>query len=94
MKHKKSVRKFDEGLVEQWIKLLRNLKEIVWKQNSITTRLDQASTIRDLVCSESLTAFESTLQDVRINEEGEEQEITTDHIQIALNAVSTTVFPH
>ena len=76
MKHKKSVRKFDEGLVEQWIKLLRNLKEIVWKQNSITTRLDQASTIRDLVCGESLTAIESTLQDVRMNEEGEEQEIT------------------
>ena len=93
MKYKKSVRMFDEGSVEQWIDLLRDLKEI-WKQNSIKTGSDQVSTVRALVPGESLTAFESAIQDVRMNEEGEEQEITTEHIQIALNAVSTTVFPH
>ena len=93
MKYKKSVRKFEEGSVEQWIELLRDLKEI-WKQNSIATGSDQVSTVRALVRGESLTAFEAALQDSRMSEDGEEQEITTNDVQKALDAVSTTVFPH
>ena len=93
MKYKKSVRKFDEGSVELWIELLRDLQEI-WRQNRILAGPDRVATVRALVRGESLTAFEAALQDVRTNEEGEEQEVTSENVQFALNAVSTTVFPH
>ena len=93
MKYKKSVRKFDEGSVELWIELLRDLQEI-WRQNRILAGPDRVATVRALVRGESLTAFEAALQDVRTNEEGEEQEVTSENVQLALNAVSTTVFPH
>ena len=94
MKYKKSVRKFDEGSVELWIELLRNLQEI-WRQNRIIAGPDRVATVRAfLVRGESLTAFEAALQDARTNEEGEEQEVTSENVQLALNAVSTTVFPH
>ena len=93
-KYKKAVRKFEEGSPQQWIDLLKDLREI-WKQNSIKEGSDRAATIRSLVKGESATAFEAALEDSRMSEEGEEEQpITEDNVEKALNAVATTVFPH
>ena len=53
---------------------------------------DRVATIRALVWGESLTAFESALQGARTNEVGELDEITEEHVDTALDAVSMTVF--
>ena len=92
-KYKKTVRKFEEGSPQQWIDLLKDLREI-WKQNSIRDGSDRAATVRSLVKGESATAFEAALEESRINEGAEEQPITEDDVERALNAVASTVFPH
>ena len=92
-KYKKFVRKFSNGTPQAWIELLRDLKEI-WTQNSINGGTDRASTVRALVHEDSVTAFESALQEARTNAEGEEQPMTAEHVEAALRAVATTVFPH
>ena len=60
IKYKKNVRTFEEGSPQQWIDLLRDLREI-WKQNGILDGSDRAATVRSLVKGESATAFESAL---------------------------------
>ena len=92
-KYKKFVRKFEEGTPQQWIDLIRDMAEI-WTQNSINGGTDRASTVRSLVRGESLTSFEAALQDARTDEGGEEQPITAEHVEVALDAVASTVFPH
>ena len=44
-KYKKSVRKFEEGSPQQWINLLKDLREI-WKQNSIEGASDRVAMVR------------------------------------------------
>jgi hypothetical protein len=74
--------------------LLRDLQEI-WTQNSINGGTNRASTVRAVIKGESITAFETSLQDERTNNEGEEQQaMTSAHVDSALTAVATTVFPH
>ena len=92
-KYKKSVRKFDEGTAQQWIDVLRDLKEI-WMQNSIKTGSDQAATVRVIVKGESITAFEAALEDARQGDDGIEQPLSEENVLQALDAVSATVFPH
>ena len=92
-KYKKNVRTFEEGSPQQWIDLLRDMREI-WKQNGILDGSDRAATVRSLVKGESATAFETALQDTRVNEVGEDDPITDAGVEVALNAVATTVFPH
>jgi hypothetical protein len=92
-KYKKQVRKFEEGTPQQWIDLLRDLQEI-WMQNSVNGGTDQASTVRAVVKGESITPFETSLQGARTNDDGEEQAMTSAHVDTALNRVATTVFPH
>ena len=87
------MKKFEEGNPQEWINLLKDLEEI-WKQNSIEGGTDRVSTVRALARGESLTAFESALQDSWMNEAGKEEEITIEHVKIALEAVTITVFPH
>ena len=92
-KYKKPVRKFEEGSPQAWINLQKDLAEI-WRQNSMENGMDRVATVRAVVRGESLTALESALQDARTNEAGELDEITSVHVQTALEAVSTSVFPH
>jgi hypothetical protein len=87
------VRKFEEGTPQEWIDMLRDLKEI-WTQNSMTGGTDRASTVRALVRGESAVAFKTSLQDYRTSEGGETVPISPDHVQQALKAVRETVFPH
>ncbi len=92
-KYKKHVRKFEEGTPQQWIDALRDMEEI-WTQNSVNGGTDRASTVRAVVRGESLTSFEAALQEARMDEAGLEQQITPEMVQEALEAVSTSVFPH
>jgi hypothetical protein len=93
-KYKKQVRKFEEGMPQQWIDfLMRDLQEI-WTQNSVNGGTNRASTVRAVVKGESITAFEMSLQDERTNDEGAAQAMMSAHVDSALTAVATTVFPH
>ena len=93
-KYKKYVRKFEEGTPQEWIDLLRDFEEI-WTQNSMNGPTDRASTIRALIRGESAIAFEAALQDARSEgEPGDLAAMTVEHIQVALKAVTTEVFPH
>ena len=93
-KYKKSIRKFEEGSPQQWIDLIKDLREI-WKQNSVKEGSDRAATVRSLVKGESATAFDTALEEASSTNEGaEEGVISADNVEVALNAVATTVFPH
>ena len=92
-KYKKAVRKFEEGTPQQWVDLVKDLKEI-WKQNGIEEGSDRVATIRSLVKGESGTAFETALDDLRTSEGDDEQPISKENVETALKAVATTVFPH
>ena len=92
-KYKKFVRRFEEGGPQEWIDLLKDLDEI-WIQNSMDTGQDRASTVRALVGGESETTFDTALQEARIDADGAELDMTVEHVQAALTAVTVTVFPH
>ena len=92
-KFKKFVRKFEEGTPQQWVDLVKDLREI-WRQNGIEEGSDRVATVRSLIKGESGTAFETALQDLRTNIDGQEQDITKENVEVALKAVATTVFPH
>ena len=94
--YKKYVRVFEEGTPYQWIELIKDVHEI-WTQNSINGPTDRTATIRALLKGESLTAFETALEDVRVNPDPEEDEplqLTIENIEKALAQVAHSVFPH
>ena len=91
--YRKFVRKFEEGTPQQWIDLLKDLEEI-WTQNSMTGGTDRASTVRALVRGESAIAFEAALTDAMADVDGVATRTTPEHVAMALQAVTTTVFPY
>jgi hypothetical protein len=95
--YKKNIRKFEEGTAQEWIDLQRDIQEI-WVQNTITGGTDRASTTRALLCGESLTSFEASLEEARRNdndkEDGAPLPIDAAMVDNALTAVAITVFPH
>ena len=93
--YKKYIRKFEEGTPQQWIDLLRDFKE-VWAQNSINGGADRAATVRSLLRGDSLTAFNTALEDERAPEDAEAPPlaITVKMVETALDAVTLAVFPH
>jgi hypothetical protein len=94
--YKKFVRVFEEGTPQQWINLIRDVKEI-WTQNSVNGPVTRTSTIRALLKGESLTAFDTALEDVRVDPNPNVQALvplTVDHIGQAMDSVATAVFPH
>ncbi len=91
--YKKYVKLFEEGTPQEWIDTLQDIREI-WTQNSITGPTDKVSTVRAILKGESLIAFESSLQEARLSEEGLEAILTAEHIELALQGVTATVFPH
>jgi hypothetical protein len=92
-KYRKKVRKFEEGTPQEWIDTLRDLNEI-WTQNAIAGGQDRVATVRAIIAGESAVAFDAALEDARRNEAGVDLNITTAHVETALQAVSTDVFPH
>jgi hypothetical protein len=94
--YKKLVRVFEEGMPQQWIDLICDIEEI-WTQNSINGPLDRTSTICALLKGESLTAFDTALEDVWVDPDPNVQALvplTVDHIGQAMDNVATAVFPH
>jgi hypothetical protein len=93
--YKKNIRTFEEGSPQEWMDVLINLKEI-WKQNSVVEPTDQAATIAAILKGDSLTAFETALEDARNPEDGIDDELldmTLEHIESSLRSVTEIVFP-
>jgi hypothetical protein len=96
--YKKYIRKFEEGTPQEWIDLQGDIQEI-WEQNTIMGGTDRASTARALLCGESLTSFEASLEEARRNDDNDEEDgaplpIDIAMVDDALTAVAITVFPH
>jgi hypothetical protein len=94
--YKKFVHVFKEGMPQQWINLIRNVEEI-WTQNTVNGPSDRTSTIRALLKGESLTAFDTALEDVRVDPNPNVQALvplTVDHIGQEMNNLATVVYPH
>jgi hypothetical protein len=75
---------FEEGSPQQWIDIVNGPS-------------DRTSTIRALLKGESLTAFETTLEDVRVDPDPNAnalQALTIEHIGRAMDQISNAVFPH
>ena len=69
----------------------------IWTQNSVNGPTDRTATIRALLKEKSLTAFETTLEDVWVNLDPDEKEplqLTIEIIEKALAHVAHLVFPH
>jgi hypothetical protein len=94
--YKKNMRTFEEGSPQEWMDVLTGLREI-WKQNSVVEPTDQAATIAAILKGDSLTAFDSALEDARNPEDTEEVDglvdMTLEHIEMALRSVTEIVFP-
>jgi hypothetical protein len=94
--YKKLVRVFEEVTPQQWINLIRDVKEI-WTQNTVNGPTERTSTIRALLKGKSLTAFNTALEYVRVDPNPNVQALvplTVDHIRQAMNSVATAVFSH
>jgi hypothetical protein len=95
MTYKKFVHVFKEGTPQQWINLIRDIKEI-WTQNFVNGPSDRTLTIRALLKGKSLKAFDTALEDVWVDPDPNVQALvplTVDHIGQAMDNVATAVFP-
>ena len=96
--YKMSMRKFESGTPQEWMEVLTGLKEI-WRQNSVNSPTDRAATVAAIIRGDSLTAFETALEDARVDPDPEDEEdpaplvMTQEHIETALRAVTSVVFP-
>ena len=94
--YKKAIRVFEEGSPQEWLELLKNVDE-VWTQNTINGPTDRVATMHAALRGDSLTAFESALEDARVDPDEEDEEpaaLTVEHIETALKSVTNIVFPH
>ena len=93
--YKRKVARFNGGSPAEWIEVLEALDEI-FAQNALTSAQDRENIIRTILRGDSLTAFESSIQESRENSEMPEEPLplTVEHINKALLAVSHDVFPH
>jgi hypothetical protein len=94
--YKKYIKKFEEGTAQEWIDIQRDIQEIC-VQNIIMGGTDRASTARALLRGESLTSFEASLQEARINDDKEDGAllpIEAAMVDTTLTAIATTLFPH
>ena len=94
--YKMYLRRFNEGIVEQWITLRGKLTEI-WTQNAVTGPTDQLATVRSILRGESLTIFNAYIDEhsTYVNAQGVVTNIalTTAWVLAGLHAVAETVFP-
>ena len=93
--YKRKVARFNSGSPTEWIAVLEGLEEI-FAQNSVTSALDRENVIRTILRGDSWTAFESSIQESRVNLENmvEPLPLTVEMVDIALKAVTNDVFPH
>jgi hypothetical protein len=93
--YKRKVARFNSGTPADWIAVLEALDEI-FAQNSVVTAQDRENVIRTILRGDSWTAFESSIQESRVNVDNmaEPLALTVDMVTTALKAVTTDVFPH
>ncbi|MGL4349870.1 MAG: hypothetical protein ACRCT2_04705 [Plesiomonas shigelloides] len=93
--YKRKVARFNGGSPAEWIEVLEALDEI-FAQNGLTAPQDRENVVRTILRGDSLTAFESSLQESRENPEDPTTPlpISVEMITKALMAVSNDVFPH
>jgi hypothetical protein len=93
--YKRKVARFNGGSPAEWIEVLEALDEI-FAQNGLSSPQDRENIIRTILRGDSLTAFESSVQESRENVENPEEPLplTVEVINKALKAVSHDVFPH
>jgi hypothetical protein len=94
--YRKSIRTFEEGDPQQWIEVITGLKEI-WAQNSITAPTDMSNTVVAILKGDSLTSYETAMEDNCTNPEDEflvMVPMTEQHIDDALLAVTSQIFPY
>jgi hypothetical protein len=98
--YKKFMKTFEEGSPQEWMDVLTGLKEI-WKQNSVNGATDRAATISAILKGDSLTAFETAMENARVNPDPEEDnkesnaplDMTNEMVETCLCSVTETVFP-
>ena len=75
--------------------MLRDLKEI-WQQNQITSGADRAATVYSMLMGDSLSAFETALEDQvgQEDHDGNQDPLSQETVQKALDIVTTIDFPH
>ena len=93
--YKRKVARFTSGTPSEWIAVLEALEEI-FAQNSVTVALDRENVIRTILREDSWTAFESSIEESRVNPADltNPLPLDIDMINTALKAVSHEVFPH
>lgn len=91
--YKRKVARFESGTPAEWIQVLEALDEI-FAQNSVVNAQDRENVIRTILRGDSWTAFESSIQEQRLNIVGEPLPLTVEMINNALKAVTNDVFPH
>jgi hypothetical protein len=92
--YRKSIRTFEEGDPQQWMEVITGLKEI-WAQNSITAPTDMSNTAVAILKGDSLTSYEAAMEDNHTDPDDESLMVpmTEQHIDHALLAVATQIFP-
>jgi hypothetical protein len=92
--YKKHVRTFEDGDPQQWMEVMTRLREI-WLQNSVDDATDMSNTVVAILKGDSLTAYEAAVEDLTVDPEDNTQviQLMEDHVELALRAVSETVFP-
>jgi hypothetical protein len=63
-KYKFYVQRFCEGTVQEWINVRRAMEES-WTQNQVTSAGDRTAIVRGILCGESLTTFNATLEELK-----------------------------
>lgn len=94
--YKKSMRVFEEGTPQEWMDVISGVNEI-WRQNSVNGNVDRSATIAACLRGDSLTAFETGLEDARVDPDPNNNAplaMTMDHINLAIQSVTQIVFPH
>ena len=93
--YKRKVARFTGGTPAEWIAVLEALDEI-FLQNSVSAPLDRENVIRTILRGDSWTAFESSVQESRVNPAAPAVPLplTIEMVDTALKAVSNEVFPH
>lgn len=93
--YKRKVARFNCGTPADWIAVLEALDEI-FAQNSVVNAQDRENVIRTILRGDSWTAFESSIQESRINvvDLTAPLDLEVEMIDTALKAVTNDVFPH
>jgi hypothetical protein len=93
--YKRKVARFNSGTPTEWIAVLEGLEEI-FAQNSVNAAQDRENVIRTILRGDSWTAYESSIQESRVNAENLVQPLplTVEMVDTALKAVTNDVFPH